>query len=396
MTNVLLPAIWLIVLIVGLPQLSETVYTPALPDIALFLHTSASAVEHTLSIYLFSFAIGTMFWGVASDYLGRKPCIIAGLVIFVFGTFGCYSSTSIEMLMFSRSVQAFGGSIGSVLGQAICRDAFHGPKLGEVYSIAGSALALFPALGPVIGGFFSQYFGWHSIFLFLIGFAFILLWSVIVKLPETHNKNTKSTVAVVSVASKLIKDKKVIGLGVIVAACNGISFSYFAEGSFYLINILGLSASEYGISFVAIAFATMLGGVLSKRLQSYQSSLTIMTCGLYIIFVATALFSGLSLLYNSFVMSRNVMIAVTILSQMCIMFGVCMATSNALALSLIDYKWCIGTASSLFGCFYYWLIALFTFGMGVLHNGTLLAMPFYFFGISIIMCATKKKMVRLQ
>jgi hypothetical protein len=33
MTHILLPAIWLIVLIVGLPQLSETVYTPSLPDI---------------------------------------------------------------------------------------------------------------------------------------------------------------------------------------------------------------------------------------------------------------------------------------------------------------------------------------------------------------------------
>ncbi len=45
------PAIWLIVLIVGLPQLSETVYTPSLPDIAHALRASEAMVEYTLTVY---------------------------------------------------------------------------------------------------------------------------------------------------------------------------------------------------------------------------------------------------------------------------------------------------------------------------------------------------------
>ncbi|MDZ5762771.1 MFS transporter domain protein [Candidatus Cyrtobacter comes] len=77
------------------------------------------------------------------------------------------------------------------------------------------------------------------------------------------------------------------------------------------------------------------------------------------------------------------MIAVTILSQMGCAFGICMATSNALALALVDYKH--ATASSLFGFFYYGLISLFTFFMGFLHDGTLLPMPLYFLGLSCFM-----------
>ena len=88
------------------------------------------------------------------------------------------------------------------------------------------------------------------------------------------------------------------------------------------------------------------------------------------------------------------MVAITIIAQMGIMFGICMATSNALAIALIDYKWCIGTASSLFGFFYYCLTSLGTLGMGFLHNGTLLVMLLYFFAISTIMLVVQKVATR--
>lgn len=106
-----------------------------MPDIAKSLEELHSEVESTLSIYLFGFDFGVLFFGIISDKLGRKPCIIAGLFLFVIGSFGCYLSNNIEFLIISRFVQAFGASIGSVLGQAICRDAFHGKDLIRVYSI---------------------------------------------------------------------------------------------------------------------------------------------------------------------------------------------------------------------------------------------------------------------
>ena len=79
-----LPGLWLIVLLVGLPQLSETVYTPSLPEIAYAMKASESMVEYTLTIYLFGFAIGTLFFGKISDRFGRKPCLLAGVINFYF------------------------------------------------------------------------------------------------------------------------------------------------------------------------------------------------------------------------------------------------------------------------------------------------------------------------
>ena len=50
--------------------------------------------------------------------------------------------------MLSRFIQAIGGSVGSVLAQAVCRDAFQGAALGKVYATVGSSLSVFPAFSP--------------------------------------------------------------------------------------------------------------------------------------------------------------------------------------------------------------------------------------------------------
>lgn len=395
MTHVLLPAIWLLVLIVGLSQLAETVYTPSLPDIANALQTSESMVEYTLTIYLFAFAIGTLFWGKLSDKLGRKPCMISGLIIFIIGCIGCYFSHTIELLMISRFIQAFGGSTCSVVGQAICRDAFHGSHLGRVYSSIGSSLALFPAVGPVIGALIAQHFGWNAIFLFLIMFSMLLTLLVLFLLPETHHTENRTKVSILDVLSKLLRDPKVIGFAIIVGGANGISFSYFAEGPFYLIKNLGISLSQYGFTFTAIAFSSMMGGILSKKLHQHHGSQVIMKYGLMIMLVSTIAFSSIAFVHiNLAPLPIYMMIGATVISQMMTMFGHCMATSNALALALQEYKWCIGTASSLFGFFYYCLISVFTLGMGALHDGTLMPMPLYFMAIAILMLIVQRRITR--
>jgi DHA1 family bicyclomycin/chloramphenicol resistance-like MFS transporter len=382
-----LPSLWLIVLIVGLPLLSETVYSPCLPEIAKDLHTSDSMVEYTLTIYLVGFAIGLLFWGKLSDTLGRKPCILAGLAIFTVGCIACYYSTDITSLMLSRLIQAFGGSIGSVLGQALSRDSFQGPALARIYTSVGIAMAVFPAIGPLLGGLISEYFSWPTIFLFLtawaIGLSLILSW----RLPETHQPENRKSTSLFKVARSLIQNKQVMGLAFLVGAGNGISFSYYAEGSFYLIEMLGLSPAQYGLSFIAIAGSSMLAGTVAKKLQASRSSYTIMGYGLCMILSSSALFSTVTLLNHNtlLALSNQHLMLMTILSQMTMMFGVNLINGNALALALVDYKAYTGTASSLFGFFYYSITSSVTLGMGYLHNGTLLPMPFYFFSINILM-----------
>lgn len=383
MVQTVLPAIWLIVIIAGVPNLSETVYTPSLPNIARAFGATASMVEYTLTIYLFAFALGCLFWGKISDRLGRKPCLLAGLLLFMFGCLGCYFSTNITQLLVSRFIQAFGGSVGSVLVQAIVRDAFHGPALGRTYATVSSSLTLFPALGPIVGGFIAQNYGWYNIFLFLFSFTLLITGIAAYCLPETLHHSERKNVSMLQVIQLFLVDRKVLGCAFLVAAANGINFSYYAEGSFYLIDLLGLTPSQYGQTFFCIAFSSMLGGLFARWLHLYVNSKQILGYGIYIVGVASFLLSCIVVMQPWLLLTSSSLIIGTIAAQMCMMFGICMITSTALAMALVDYKWCIGTASSLFGCFYYLWISLCTLGMAVLHNGTLYPMPMYFFGLSV-------------
>lgn len=376
------PPIWLLAIIAGLPLISETIYTPSLPDIARTLDVPDSWVEYTLTIYLAGFAVGTLFWGKLSDRFGRKPCLLVGISIFIVGCMGCYLSDSITLLMISRFVQSFGGSTGSVLGQAICRDAFRGVERGKVYSTVGSALFFSPAIGPFIGGLVDQTFGWPSIFLLSMILGGMVFITTSLKLPESHLDRT-SSVSFGKLTLALAKDIRVFGFGIIVAACNGIHFSYYAEGPFYLIDLLSLTPSTYGLSFIGIAFAGVMGSWISKRLHSRLSSKAILWRGIIVLLCGSGIFLSLILILQALNASQPVMVMATLGSMMIISGGSAMILPNCLSLALEDYQHAVGAASSLFGFFYYALISLVTLGIGLLHNDTLYPMPLYFFGMSV-------------
>jgi Bcr/CflA subfamily drug resistance transporter len=387
------PPIWIIVLLVGLSQLSETVYSPSLPEIAIELNTSINNVEHTLTTYLVGFGIGVFFWGKLSDKMGRKPCVLGGLILYIIGCISCYFSSDIYMLMLSRGLQAFGGSVGSVITQSITRDAFKGKELSKVFATVGTSLALFPAIGPILGGFIAEHLQWNNIFLFLSIFAAVLTIFVVIKLPETHKKNNLKTFSTFEVLSQLARDPHVIKCAIIVGAGNGIIFSYFAEGSFYLMKALELTSIQYGMTFLLISLATLLGGMTSKRLSNTHKQTEIIKYGIRIVLASTLIFSALILLNQFFQpIDKKILISITVLSQMFTQFGLSMTMSNTLSISLMNYNWCTGTASSIFGLFYYFLVSLFNYGMGELHNGTLLPMPLYFLSISILMSRLRRNL----
>lgn len=393
MTKSIQPALWLLVLIIALPQLSETIYTPSLPDIARCLFVECSTAEHTLTIYLFGFACGVALWGNVSDHYGRKPIILIGFTLYSLACVGCYFSNSIEALMFFRFLQAFGGSVGSVIGQAIARDAYALHERGRIFSLIGIALSFSPALGPVIGGLLDQYFGWKSVFafLFIAGTSITLLARLQLQETLLEKKMSFDAKAFWKHLKSVALNKRVLCFALIVGGCNGIIFSYYAEGPFYFIDILKMSPSKYGIISLVYAVPFIVGGFISKHLNKIEWALhRILNLGTTIVALSCGLFALSSEIGWIASIYPTLSITLCLIFMMFTMMGIAILIPNSLGSALQNYTVNAGQAASVFGCLYYVLISVFTYFMGLLHDGTLQAMPRYFLMLAVMMLFIQK------
>lgn len=379
------PPLWMIVFISGLPLFSETVYSQSLPEIAKYFMCSNNLAEHTMSIYFVGFALGMLLWGKLADRFGRRMGIISGFGVYLVGCVGCFIAPTISWFMAARFIQAFGACVGSVLGQTLSRDAFTGKELVRAYAAVGAALAVFPALGPIVGGYIAHAFFWKMIFLFLIAVAVGVIGIVYFFLPETLHHEHRLNVSMVRLSKKMVQDKMIIGLGLLIAAVNGMRFSYFAEAPFYFMEILQMDPWWYTKSFIGISIAGVLAGMFCHRMHVRYSSYELMRMGICIALFFVGILLGFAMSAHWILYSSTLYIAVSLLCVVGAMFGLGIVTTIALPMALIDYRKVQGTASALFGFYYYLCTSVFNFGMGYLHNDTLLIMPLYFFMIIISM-----------
>src|ERR1700681_3053746 len=115
--------------------LSTDMYLPSLPHIARQLSASPAQVQLTISSYLIGFAVGQILYGPVSDRHGRKPVLLGALALYGAASVVCTFSTSIDMLIAARFVQALGGSGGIVLARAVVRDLYSGARAGHELSL---------------------------------------------------------------------------------------------------------------------------------------------------------------------------------------------------------------------------------------------------------------------
>src|SRR3712207_1478784 len=172
-------------LLTALGPLSTDMYLPSLPAIAADLGATTAGTQLTLSAFLLGFAVGQFVYGPVSDRVGRRPVLLFGLGLFALASLACTAAPSIEALVAARFVQALGASGPIVLGRAIVRDLYEGPRAGRELSRMSTIMGLVPAVAPVLGGLLHEALGWRSNFAACILFGVVLAAVVIARLPET-------------------------------------------------------------------------------------------------------------------------------------------------------------------------------------------------------------------
>lgn len=376
----------LIVCLLGFPQISETIYTPSLPDIAESLAASSHMVEFTLSIYFIGFAFGVFLWGILADRLGRRPSMMMGIFLYILACIGCKFSFSIETLLAFRFVQAFGASAGSVVTMTMIRDKYQGTERNRLFSTVGAALAISPALGPILGGYIDQFFNWQANFILLTLIGLSLFIYSFFYLPETKPAvSTVKSTKWLHIIKRLCCDKRVIGFTFLIGACNGILFSYYAEAPFIFINLIGLTPGEYGLLGLVLGAASFSASYVSRHLASSLKGEVVILIGCTLTLVGSLALMLTNALIDFRYLSHLEAIFQLLFPLGVVFVGIGMTIPNCLSLVLADYQEDIGTAGSFTSLCYYILIAAFTCLMGVLHNGTTLPIAFYFSFLAISM-----------
>lgn len=173
---------------VFLAALDVTIITTALPTISEYFHSDAG-YTWIGSAYLLGNAASVPSWGKVSDIWGRKPVLLVANVVFMIGSLVAALSNSVGMLIAARAIQGIGGG-GLVTLVNICiSDLFSMRNRGAYFGIIGGVWACASAIGPIIGGVFTEKVSWRWCFyinLPLDGAAFIIiLFFLDLKTPKT-------------------------------------------------------------------------------------------------------------------------------------------------------------------------------------------------------------------
>ncbi len=249
--------------------LTTDMYLPSLPDIAQKLGASTAQVQLTISSYLIGFAVGQIVYGPVSDRHGRKPVLIAAVALYCVATLACALSSSIEMLIAGRFVQALGGAGGIVLARAIVRDLYSGARAGRELSLIGAVMALAPVFAPLLGGVLQTGFGWRSVFFTLLGgglFGAAIVWPL---MPETLKQRAGEAVSPLS----MLDSYRVVARNPAYLAYLGLAstsfaglFAWISGSSFVLQYLYDLTPFRFGVAFAVGSVGYMIGTTYAVRL----------------------------------------------------------------------------------------------------------------------------------
>ena len=381
---------FIIVLIVVLPLLAESIYSPGLPALGNSFQVSDTLAETTLSIYLFGMAFGVAFWGNISDVVGRRPVILAGLILFLVATCVCYWTQNFYYFLLFRFLQAFGGSV-SCVSQSINRDIFSQRERMALSARIGTAVSIAPAIGAMLGGVVTQYAHWRMGFICLwcIGFcAFIYVYGY---LGETKCQNSQPLhlMNYPHVLWLVIQDRILLGNATIIGLGLGILYAFMSEGAFYCIENMMVSVNFFGL----ICALGSLVYALGCRASSYwihkdiayvrvmKWGVCYMICGLLSMLVNIFLHQ-VGFFWTEFASHTLIMIFLGL--WMVVSFGLSLILTPCFANALENQLKHAGVAASVFAFIYSLISALINIIVSYFHSDGLYRMPMIFLVIVFI------------
>jgi len=260
------PHILTLAMAAAIGPLAMNVFLPALPGITSYFNTSASTAQLSVSLFLFSTALLSLVIGPMSDKFGRRPVMLWCFVIMLAGTLLCIFASTIELFLLGRVVQATSAG-GMIISRAIARDIASRDEAASLIGYITMGMALVPMVGPVIGGFLGELYGWHATFYLIFAVALGALIVVYFDLGETNHQKSSSFSAQVKEYPELLTSRRFWGYTATSGLSSGAFFAFLGGGPLVANQVLGLSPSEFGFYFAFAPIGYMSGNFISGRMS---------------------------------------------------------------------------------------------------------------------------------
>jgi len=187
---------WVIAFVVSMATFMEvldtTVANVALAYIAGDTGVSADEASWVVTTYLVANAVILTASSFLVKRLGRKPFYLGCLALFTISSVGCALSWNLPSLLFFRITQGLAGGGMVPLSQSILADSFPPEKRGQAFSLFGMAVVVAPIVGPTLGGWLSDNYGWEWCFMINapVGIAGLALIHLILPASQPGNRET--------------------------------------------------------------------------------------------------------------------------------------------------------------------------------------------------------------
>ena len=179
---------WWVLAAVGtgsfMAALDASVVNTILPVIQNVFHSSVSAVEWVVTVYLLAVSGFLLTFGRLGDLYGHKALYIWGFGIFVGSSALCGATISVEALIICRGIQAIGGAMLASNAPAILTGNFPAEERGRALGLASMMTYLGLTAGPSLGGWLAQAFSWRSVFYINVPVGILALALSLASIPK--------------------------------------------------------------------------------------------------------------------------------------------------------------------------------------------------------------------
>ncbi len=327
-----------------------------------------------LTVLFLGLSLGQLFYGPASDTLGRRGPIFFGFGLFILGSVLAVMAPTFEWLLVGRFLQGLGAAGPRILTVAIIRDCAEGREMARLMSLVMMVFILIPAIAPALGQVILLIASWRGIFMALLLLSCMTLVWFYLRQPETLSSEARRPISLTSLGSAFVEILRT-RVAVVYTLAGGMIFGSFvgflnsAQQIFQELYGLGVLFPAY---FAILALTIGCASLINARLVVRLGMRFLCILGLGMTVLTSAVFLAYCLIREPGLWLLMAYLMVTFFCT-----GILFGNISALAMEPLGHV--AGLASSLIGSVQT-LISLFLgYLIGYAYDGSVVPLVMGFF-----------------